>query len=181
MKKLAHRIIAAVVIAIILNACTGLGKPYIERYDISYCSVDNEPVWIEKVLFDHYPVKSGGGMMGGWMMAGGYILLFPPPPVPKEIYIYWFNYRQQVFYEATVPLKKDAAKTMSSLPKPRFGGPVLVIGVKPDGTAVVWVTNGGDARFSTWIEVGRAKGHLAKGDPANYKNTTEGMRKRGEI
>ena len=73
------------------------------------------------------------------MMAGGYLLLCPPPPVPRQIYIYWFNYRQQVFYEATVPLKKDAAKTMFSLPKPRFGGPVLVTGVKPDGTAVVWV------------------------------------------
>ena len=180
MKKLSHGIIA-VALLILLTACTGLGSSYSDRYDISYCSADNEPVWIEKVQFDRYPVKSGGGMMGGWMMAGGYILLFPPPPVPRQIYIYWFNYRQQVFYEATVHLKKDAAKTMFSLPKPRFGGPVLVTGVKPDGSAMVWVTNGGDAKFSTWVEVGRAQGTLAPGDPESRRNSTESLRRRGKL
>ena len=181
MKKFSCVFIVVLIFALMLTACTGFEKSHIDRYTISYCSADNEPVWIEKVNFDQYPVKSGGGMMGGWKMAMGSIVLFPPPPVPKQIYIYWFNYRQQVFYEATVPLQENAEEIMYSLPKPRFGGPLLVTGVLPDGTAVVWVANGSNANFSVWIEVGRTKGHLAEGDPASRKNTTEEMRQRGEI
>ncbi len=151
------------------------------EYTVSYCTADKEPVWIERVKFDDYPMKSGGMLLNGWKQALGLIELFPPPPVPKQIYIYWFNYRQQVFYEATIPLQKDAAKIMKALPKPDYGRYVLTTGVLPDGSAVVWVGNSLSSLTGTWTEVGHAKGHLAKGDPASRKNTTEEMRQKGEI
>ncbi len=151
------------------------------NYTISYCSADKEPVWIEKVKYDNYPIKSGGMVLGNWQVAAGLIALFPPPPVPKKIYIYWFNYRQQVFYEATVPLQPNAADIMENLPTPDISRPVLTTGVLPDGSAVVWVSNSLSADYGSWIEVGRAKGRLAEGDVNNYRLQTEDMRQRGEI
>ena len=180
MKKLSQGIIAAVLI-VTLTACTGLGVSSHARYTISYSTVDSEPVYIEKVKFDKNNVMPGGILMGGRKRAMGMICLFPPPPVPNQVYIYWFNYRQQVFYEATVHIQNNAAKVMHDLPQLKFSGNFLVTGVKPDGTAVVWVTNGSNAKFSTWVEVGRAKGERVAGDVENFRDQTEGMRKRGEI
>ena len=181
MKKFSCVSIAVLIFTVVFTGCTGLGRSGSDRYSISYCSADNEPVYIERVKYDQYNVMPGGILMGGWQIAGGSIELFPPPPVPKQIYIYWFSYRQQVFYEATVPLKENADKIMYDLPKPRFGGPLLVTGVLPDGTAVVWVANGSNAKFSTWIEVGRTIGHLVDGDVENFRSQTEEMRRREEI
>ena len=177
MKSFFHVLPVLVCAGIILISCSKK-EP---NYTISYCSADNEPVWIEKVKYDNYPVKEGGGMMGGWKQTMGLISLFPPPPVPKKIYIYWFNYRQQVFYEATVPLQPDAADIMENLKPPKYGRYVLTTGVLPDGSAVVWVSNSLSAQTGDWIEVGRARGRLAEGDPDSRKNTTEEMRQRGEI
>ena len=172
-----HRLLLLLFVGLFLLSCSNEDPDY----TISYCTADKEPVWIEKVKYDDYPIKAGGGMMGGWKKAMGLIALFPPPPVPKQIYIYWFNYRQQVFYEVTVPLQPDAAEIMENLPTPDISRPVLTTGVLPDGTAVVWVSNSLSDNYGRWIEVGRAKGHLAEGDPVSRGNTTEEMRQRGEI
>ena len=168
---------ALLIIGICLMACSKK-EP---NYTISYCTADKEPVWIEKVKYDNYPIKSGGMLLSGWQQALGLIALFPPPPVPKKIYIYWFNYRQQVFYEATVSLQPDAADIMENLPTPDISRPVLTTGVLPDGSAVVWVSNSLSADYGSWVEVGRAKGRLAEGDVNNYRLQTEDMRQRGEI
>ncbi len=175
------RLISLILLVVMLSACSSLEKTHSEKYTISYCSTGDEPVWIEKVKFDDYPVKSGGGLIGGWKRAMGMISLFPTPSVPKQVYIYWFNYRQQVFYEVTVPIQKNAAEIMYNLPQLKFSANFLVTGVKPDGTAVVWVTNGSNAKFSTWVEVGRAQGTLAPGDPESRRNSTESLRRRGKL
>lgn len=70
---------------------------------------------------------------------------------------------------------------MWKLSEPRFGGRILTTGVLPSGEAVVWVSNGLDERVGTWVEVARAQGHAAKGDPNRHKAQTEEMRERGEI
>lgn len=175
-------VIAALVTVVLFSGCATalLSEPMM--YTITYCSADKEPVWIEKVKFDEYWVEPAGILMGNWKLARKAVILFPPPPVPKEIYVYWFNYKQQVFYEATVPLKKNAAEQMQKLPIHESGEVrYLTTGVLPDGKAVVWVSNGDWAKDSIWIEVGRAQGKRAAGDPTSRKNTTEEMRQRGEI
>ena len=151
------------------------------NYTISYCSADHEPVWIEKVRYDKGNVLEGGMVLGNWQVAASIISLFPPPPVPKTIYIYWFNYRQQVFYEATVPLQPDAADIMENLEPPKYGRYVLTTGVLPDGSAVVWVSNSLSAQTGRWIEVGRAKGRLAEGDAQDFHDQTVSLRRRGKI
>jgi len=184
MRRAMRCVLAVLLTAALLSACAGTSLRQPMMYDITYCSADKEPVYIEKVKFDQYYVLAAGIVMGYWQRAQKSTALFPPPPVPKQVYIYWFNYRQQVFYEATVPLLENASEIMRNLPPPPYGGrgrPYLTTGVLPDGTAVVWVSNGDWAKDSTWIEVGRAKGRLAAGNPDNHRNTTEGMRQRGEI
>ena len=177
MKSFFHVLLVFVCAAIVLMSCSKK-EP---SYTISYCSADNEPVWVEKVKYDNYPIKEGGGMMGGWKQAMGLIALFPPPPIPKKIYIYWFNYRQQVFYEATVSLQPDAADIMENLPTPDISRPVLTTGVLPDGSAVVWVSNSLSADYGSWIEVGRAKGRLAQGNVQDFHDQTVSLRRRGKI
>jgi hypothetical protein len=93
----------------------------------------------------------------------------------------WFNYKQQRFYEATVPLQEDAQVIMRRLPKSDYGDLMIVTGVLPNGQAVVWVTNGHAPKFGTWVEVGRVQGRRAEGDPDRYRNTTAEMRERREI
>lgn len=182
MNKVFRFAITALVTVVLLTGCTTTLLSKSMLYDISYCSADNEPVFIEKVKYDQTEVFGGGIVMGYWKRTSGSILLYPPPSVPKEIYIYWFNYRQQVFYEATVPLKKNAEEIMRKLPIHEYGEVrYLTTGVLPDGKSVVWVSNGTWSKDSIWIEVGRAQGKRAAGDPASRKNTTEEMRKRGEI
>ncbi|OEU54080.1 MAG: hypothetical protein BA871_09870 [Desulfuromonadales bacterium C00003096] len=110
------------------------------------------------------------------------MVLAPPyPPFPHEIFVRWFNYRQQRFYEATVPLKEDALQIYRDLPKPRFGRRLIVTGVLPDGQAVVWAASDHAPKFGPWVEVGRVQGRRAEGDPDQYRNTTAEMRERGEI
>lgn len=182
MSKIFRFAITALVAAVLLTACATalLSEPML--YTITYCSADNEPVWVERVKFDQSEVMEAGILTGPWKNAGKAVALFPPPPVPKEIYVYWFNYRQQVFYEATVPLKKNAAEIMRTLPKSEYEGrPYITTGVLPDGKAVVWISNGPWPGDSTWIEVGRSQGKRAAGNPNDYKSQTEDMRKRGEI
>jgi hypothetical protein len=167
-----------------LSACaaTRLALGPSIKYTISYCSADKEPVNIDKVKYDQRWVKSGGMILGYWKHTSGDILLFPPPPIPKQIYIHWFNYRQQVFYEATVPLKDNAAEIMQQLPPhPWEGDPYLTAGVLPDGSAVVWVSNGNWVKYSLWVEVGRAKGRRVAGDVENFRAQTEYLKRRGDI
>jgi hypothetical protein len=141
-------------------------------------------VYIEQIrLGKFYSIPPGIlGLDQGWERVGKLIVLAPPyPPFPQEIFVRWFNYKQQQFYEATVPLKEDALLVFRDLPQPEYGRRLIVTGVLPDGQAVVWVTNAKVARFGTWIEAGRVQGRQTEGDVEDYRPQIESMRKRGRI
>ena len=150
------------------------------KYDVGFSAHKENPVYIEKVIYDDTWYSSGGILSLDWKEVGK-IMVISPRPVPKKIFIRWFNYKQQWFYEATVPLPENTEATLRGLPKPEYGNPILTIGVLPDGGVVIWVGNSLSERTGTWIEVARVQGHQAEGNPYKYKNTTEDMRARGEI
>lgn len=150
------------------------------KFDIAFATPNNEPVWIENLAYDDAHIGSAGIMFCCWNEAGK-IMITASRPVPKKIFIRWFNYKQQKFYEATALLPENTKATLRSLPKPEYGNPILTVGVLPDGVAVVWVSNDLSELTGTWIEVARVQGHQAEGNPYKYKNTTEDMRERGEI
>lgn len=179
------RNIRLILIALLLNgmmlsitACqTILPAP---KFNIAFATPENEPVWIENLAYDGAHVGSAGIMFCCWKKAGK-TMIIAPRPVPKTIFIRWFNYKQQKFYEATVPLPENTEATLRSLPQKKDSTYKITTGVLPDGRVVVWVSNGLSERTGTWIEVARIQGHQAEGNPYKYKNTTEDMRARGEI
>lgn len=151
-----------------------------QKFDIAFSTPENEPVFIEEAIYDDTWVGRGGIMFCCWERAGA-VNIITPRPVPKKIFIRWFNYKQQKFYEATVHLPENTEATLRSLPKPEYGNPLLTVGVLPVGLMVVWLSNDLSELTGTWVEVARVQGHQAKGNPSKYKNTTEEMRERGEI
>ena len=167
-----------------LVGCSGLNFRQGPPFDLGYTAPLGEPVYIEQIrLGKFYSIPPGIlGLDQGWERVGKLIVLAPPyPPFPHEVFVRWFNYKQQRFYEATVPLQEDAQVIMRRLPKSDYGDLMIVTGVLPNGQAVVWVTNGHAPKFGTWVEVGRVQGRRAEGDPDRYRNTTAEMRERREI
>lgn len=150
------------------------------RFDLAFSTPENEPVFIEEATYDDTWIGRGGIMFCCWERAGA-VNVISPRPVPKKIFIRWFNYKQQKFYEATAFLPENTEATMRRLPKPRFGDAIITTGVLPNGEVVVWVSNGLSERTGTWVEVARVQGHQAEGNPGDYKSQTEEMRERGEI
>ncbi len=167
-----------------LAGCSGFNFRQGTPFDLGYTAPLGEPVYIEQVRIDKFYSIAPGilGINQDWQRVDGLIVLAPPyPPFPSEVFVRWFNYKQQRFYEATVPLKEDTPRIYRDLPKIGYGRKLLIIGVLPDGQAVVWVANAKVARFGTWIEVGRVQGQQAERDPDQRRNTTAEMRERGEI
>jgi hypothetical protein len=165
-----------------IAGCSGVGFRQGLPFDLGYTAPKEEPVFIEDVRLDGMPVMPGGILGQDWQRVSGLVVLAPPhPPFPHQIFVRWFNYKQQRFYEATVPLKENAFQIYRDLPKPQYGRKLIVTGVLPDGQAVVWVANAKVARFGTWIEVGRMQGRQVEGDPDQHRNTTAEMREHGEI
>jgi len=168
----------------LIAGCSGVGFRHGPPFNLGYTASLGEPVYIEQIrLGKFYSIPPGIlGLDQGWERVGKLIVLAPPyPPFPQEIFVRWFNYKQQRFYEATVPLREDALLVFRDLPQPEYGRRLIVTGVLPNGQAVVWVTNTKVARFGTWVEVGRIQGRQAEGNPDQYRNSTAGMRKRGRI
>jgi hypothetical protein len=164
--------------------CAGVGFRNGPPFDLGYTAPLGEPVYIEQIrLGKFYSIPPGIlGLDQGWERVGKLIVLAPPyPPFPQEIFVRWFNYKQQRFYEATVPLREDALQVYRDLPKPQYGRRLIVTGVLPDGQAVVWVASDHAPKFGPWVEVGRVQGRQAEGDPDQHRNTTAEMRERGEI
>jgi hypothetical protein len=162
--------------------CSSFGFRQGPPFNLGYTAPKEEPVFIENVRFDDVPVDYPGILSFDWKRVGQLTVLAPPyPPFPNEVFVRWFNYKQQRFYEATVPLKENAFQIYRDLPKPQYGRKLIVTGVLPDGQAVVWVANAKVARFGTWIEVGRMQGRQVEGDPDQHRNTTAEMREHGEI
>ena len=120
--------------------------------------------------------------MSGWKEYGTHNY-HDKRPVPKKLFLRWFNYRQQKFYEATVNLPDKTEQILKQLKKtkPEHGFLGIVAGVKGDGEAVVWATNGSSAKYNTWIEVARQMGREVPGDADNYEPHIKYMRERGEI
>lgn len=167
---------------LLFAGCSGFGLHQSPSFDLGYTAPKEEPVFIEDVRLDGVHVDYPGILSFDWKRVGQLTVLAPPyPPFPQEIFVRWFNYMQQRFYEATVPLREDASDVMRHLPESDYGGLLLVTGVLPDGQAVVWVANAHAPKFGTWVEVGRVQGRRAEGDPDRYRNTTAEMRERGEI
>lgn len=150
------------------------------KFDVAFSTPKNEPVYIEDAVYDDAWIGHGGIMLCCWKDAGR-INVIGDRPVPKMVFIRWFNYKQQKYYEATVLLPENLKSIMWKLPEPRFGGRILTTGVLPNGEVVVWASNGLDERMGTWVEVARTKGHVATGDPHNHRSQTEEMKERGEI
>jgi hypothetical protein len=166
----------------LIAGCSGVGFRQGPPFDLGYTAPKEEPVFIEDVQFDGVPVDYPGILSFDWKRVGQLTVLAPPyPPFPQEIFVRWFNYKQQRFYEATVPLKEDALQIYRDLPKPQYGRRLIVTGVLPDGQAVVWVASDHAPKFGPWVEVGRVQGRRAEGDPDQHRNTTAEMRERGEI
>lgn len=165
-----------------LTGCSGFNLRQGPPFNLGYTAPKEEPVFIEDVRFEGVHVDYPGILSLDWKRVGQLTILAPPhPPFPKIIFVRWFNYKQQRFYEATVPLQEEALDLMRNLPKSDYGGLLIVTGVLPDGQAVVWVANAHAPKFGTWVEVGRVQGRQAEGDPDRYRNSTAGMRKRGRI
>ena len=166
----------------LIAGCSGAGLRQGPPFDLGYTAPKEEPVFIEDVRLDGLPVMPGGILGQDWQKVSGLIVLAPPyPPFPQEIFVRWFNYKQQRFYEATVPLKEDALQIYRDLPKPQYGRRLIVTGVLPDGQAVVWVASDHAPKFGPWVEVGRVQGRQAEGDVENYRPQIDSMRKRGRI
>ncbi len=163
-----------------LAGCTSFKAQ--ERFDIGYTHNREDPVFIEKVIFDKSFYDAPGIISLDWKEVGKITVPAPPfPPVPQKIFIRWFDYKQQVFYETTVKIPIEAAKVVTDLPKPRFGSRIITTGVLPNGEAVVWVSNSLRASIGTWIELARAQGRQVEGDVENYRPQIEEMRQLGEI
>ncbi len=166
----------------LVAGCSGVGFRLGPPFNLGYTAPKEEPVYIEDVRLDGMPVMPGGILGQDWQRVSGLVVLAPPyPPFPHQIFVRWFNYKQQRFYEATVSLREDASDVMRHLPKSDYGGLLLVTGVLPDGQAMVWVANAHAPKFGSWIEVGRVQGRQVEGDVENYRPQIESMRKRGRI
>jgi hypothetical protein len=168
----------------LIAGCSGVGFRNGPPFDLGYTAPLGEPVYIEQIrLGKFYSIPSGIlGISQDWQRVDALIVLAPPyPPFPYEIFVRWFNYKQQRFYEATVPLKEDALQIYRDLPKPQYGRRLIVTGVLPDGQAVVWVASDHAPKFGPWVEVGRVQGRRVQGDVENYRPQIESMRKRGKI
>jgi len=166
----------------LIAGCSGVGFLQCPPFDLGFTAPKEEPVFIEDVQFDEVPVDSPGILSFDWKRVGQLTVLAPPyPPFPQEIFVRWFNYKQQRFYEATVPLQEDALQIYRDLPEPQFGRRLIVTGVLPDGQAVVWVATDHAPKFGPWVEVGRVQGRQVEGDVENYRPQIESMRKRGRI
>ncbi len=153
-----------------------------EKFDIGFSAPKSDPVYIEKIIYDNSWAMSAGILSLDWKEVGKIIVPAPPyPPVPQKIFIRWFDYKQQVFYETTVDIPREAAKVVASVPKPQFGSRIITTGVLPNGQAVVWVSNSLRDSTGTWIELARAQGSQVEGDVENYRAQTEEMRQLGEI
>jgi hypothetical protein len=162
--------------------CAGVGFRQGPPFDLGYTAPKEEPVFIEDVRLDGVHVDYPGILSFDWQRVGQLTVLAPPyPPFPHQIFVRWFNYKQQRFYEATVPLREDALQVYRELPKPLYGRRLIVTGVLPDGQAMVWVASDHAPKFGPWVEVGRVQGRQAEGDPDQHRNTTAEMRERGEI
>ncbi len=167
-----------------LAGCSSVGFRQGTPFNLGYTAPLGEPVYIEQVrIGKFYSIPPGILGLGlGWERVGKLIVLAPPyPPFPQEIFVRWFNYKQQRFYEAAVPLKEDTLQVYRDLSEPEYGRRLIVTGVLPNGQAVVWAANSKVARFGTWVEVGRVKGQQVEGDVENYRPQIESMRRRGRI
>ncbi|MDA8137797.1 MAG: DUF2931 family protein [Desulfobacteraceae bacterium] len=163
-----------------LTGCPLFSKPI--RFDVAWATPQGEPVYIEDSVYDDSWRFSSGILSCCWKKASKIAVLAPPfPPVPHKVRIRWFNYKQQKYYEATVPLPQDSKKIMLSLPNPDKDNLIITTGVQPDGQAVVWFSDGLSEHSGTWIEVGRAQAKEVPGDPNDHKAQTEEMRELGEI
>ena len=169
-----------VLLTVFCAQMTGCQPP--PQYDLAFSTPKDEPVYFERVVYDDAFSGVCGMLTCCWKRARKINVLAPPyPAVPKKIFVRWFNYKQQQYYEATVTLPDNGEKIMRSLRKPEYGPHILTTGVKPDGLVVIWFSNGLSEKSGTWIEVARAQGHVAEGDPELRRNSTRGFRERGMI
>ena len=180
MKRLLPILALLILLTVSCAQMTGCQPP--PRFDLAFSTPKGEPVYIERVVYDDAFSGVCGMLTCCWKRARKINVLAPPyPAVPKKIFVRWFNYKQQKYYEGTAILHEDTEKKLRRLRKVNLSNHKLTTGVMPDGQIVVWISNGMSEKSGTWIEVARAQGHVAEGDPAAYSTHTEDMRKRGEI
>ena len=105
-------------------------------------------IYVERVVFDNEWWAAGGDINCCWEQAGSATGIFDKR-MPRVARVRWHQLKEGMSYEATVQLDEDLARQARKMPgytrisdgRKFKDSPTLVVGMRPDGQVVVWLTN----------------------------------------
>lgn len=158
--------------ALVLSGCATL-IPHPE-YALGFATPDGNEIWVRDAIFDNYKVPVGN-MNCCWEAAGSTVSAHDLP-LPKTVFVEWIQEKERLVYSTRVTLAKDLAAQARALPEYRWLSDnefdkhvYVVVGMRPDGYTVVWLTNGKSARNKAGhvlLVVGEAQARSRPWDPA---------------
>lgn len=130
-----------------LLGCSQASEEEFDAYSIGI-TTQGQDVSVDAVHMDNrWGVPGGVSISGYWGEASGGASVFNKP-MPREISINWLDKDKKIRYQATVKLVDDMAKRARALPVVRYDLDqrelkriYLIIGLAPQGKAVVWLSN----------------------------------------
>ena len=119
-----------------------------DSYSVGYSTPAGNEIWIQDVKFDGKWGLPGGGLACCWKEVTAGASVFNKA-MPHTVYIQWLQEKRNVVYAATVRLPDDLGNRARTLPgytvistgRHFRDGPILIIGMKPDGQVTVWLSN----------------------------------------
>lgn len=166
-----------------LVSITGCATPSYETksWSFSVAAPEHYRVWVEHLEFEKSGTRHWRMPVGGvdccWQGSNGPSGPGGPiTPFPDYIGIQWFSFAEQKFYQRLIPLPKNLKNEMlkpatyrSSRGTSQSPRDMIVIGLAPGGTIVLWIMN----QIGNEIEVGRFQANEIEGDPEEYKAGTQ--------
>lgn len=166
-----------------LISLTGCATPdrQMSNWSFSVAAPKHYRVWVEHLEFEKSDARHWRMPVGGvdccWQGPdgpsgpGG-----PLTPFPDYIGIQWFSFAESKTYQRLIPLPKNLERKMlepatfrSSVGTSQSPREMLVIGLAPGGTIVLWIMN----QIGNEIEVARFQANEIAGDPSEYEAGTQ--------
>ena len=119
-----------------------------EALSIGLSTTAGNQIYVEKTIFDNEWWAMGGEIQGDWQQAGSTTSVFDKR-MPRVARVRWHQLKEGMSYEATVHLDEDLARKARKMPgytrisdgRKFKDSPTLVVGMRPDGKVIVWLTN----------------------------------------
>ncbi|MGE4578103.1 MAG: DUF2931 family protein [Desulfuromonadales bacterium] len=138
-------LISAALLAVVSNRATE-----IRYFTVGLSTTAGNHIHVERTIFDNEWWAAGGEVQGCWQEAGPTTGIFDKR-MPRVARVRWHQLKEGRSYEATVHLDEDLGRQARKMPgytrisdgRKFKDSPTLVVGMKPDGKVIVWLTNAG--------------------------------------